>query len=359
MSPVVQPGLVERAIRLIPLPYILACMLAALVIGPPTQLLFHFFDTGDIGESFTRVFAGLMPAEAWQQVASFILWTAQAFYTFWSIRYTRQKIIQAESELAPLLPGGYQAFRQAFRHTGRFGPVLLLALLLIPSVPLFLVAALFGRVGASGVIYNAIRIPIIHIAYATMIWMYASALWGVYRLGAQPLRFKPFYEDGMMGARPLGALSLSLALVYFGNIGILTVIALISPVYSTYPLLLAALIVLGTAMFFLPLRSVHAQMAKEKGRWQQLVSTRMLQFARMIDPPPMAPQDPGPTGNAGMSREIADLRVALALESVERKVNAITTWPFDTGILARLAVLVTPILVGVVTQLLLTLFGFG
>src|SRR5207253_10345826 len=106
------------------------------------------------------------------------------------------------------------------------------------------------------------------VAWGTVFWVYMSSIYGLYVLGRQPLKLKAYSEDTMLGVRPIGYLSLHLAIVH------LSVIALGAVATSLYADLftitsLITFVIIGGALFFLPLTNVHRLIlrARRRNHW--------------------------------------------------------------------------------------------
>jgi len=343
-----RPTLVERVLGLLPMPYVWAALLVAAVLGSPGSLLLAYLETGDLARSLESFFFGYVPARLWQRILAVVLW--YAFYTilFWAIRHARLSVLAAEEDLKPLLSEP-DAFRRAFGSLSRFGPALLIGLI----VEALFIGEYRARLGhAPGTVsrvYEAISGPPLYVMVGTTLWVYVSALWGLYRLGRGPLRLEPFYEDKTMGLRPLASLSLSLSLAYFVLLLIMVLMLFIGPVRPEYVGTVIALLLLGVGLFFLPLLGAHRRMKEEKDALKKALLARWGEILTRS----LAPDDDA-DATASLAAEID---AVVALQALDRKVASIPTWPFDISILSRLGVMVLPIVVGLVTQLVANLLG--
>jgi hypothetical protein len=151
-----------------------------------------------------------------------------------------------------------------------------------------------------------------------------------------------------MGLKPMATLSLSLSAAYFGLLLIMGLMLLIGPVRIEYIITVAALLVLGLVLFFLPLIGAHRRMRAEKkalkeavrARWEGILADTL---SRADD------------GEHGADR--VDPGAVLALEALERKVAAAQTWPVDLPILGKLGVMALSIILALVTQVVSNLLG--
>lgn len=345
--------LAERFIVGFRLPYMAGAFLAGFVLfGFGSSLLFAYADPETRSRAFT---VALTPA-------SFLLYSLVT-YAFWVPRYMRETVARAGSSLSRLHPEGEDGFRRAFAPVSKVRPQVLtwlafLAILLFAlSVP-----AIVGtgdspiQVGGSGEldfldavasIVSLVTFAVITLALSAVVWTYWSVSQGIGRFGASDLRLRPYYEDRFLGLRPLGTLALALAAAYFAFIGLF----LASLLASTSPLtigdilgmggLLAGLVSLGLALFFLPLQSLHRRMldesARERKRMGDLLAASFDMGSR--------------TGAAG------DPAHVMKLEFMDRKVTEMSAWPFDLKILGTLSVIVVTVTAALLTQLVSLALG--
>lgn len=344
-----RPTLVERVLGWLPMPYVWAALLVAAVLGPPGSLLLAYLETGDLAGSLESFFYGYLPARLWQRLLAVVLWYVFYAILFWAIRHARLSVLEAEADLAPLLPEP-AVFQRAFGSLSRLGPALLIGLVMETLFIGDYRARLAHAPGSVSRVYEALSGPPLYLMVGTALWVYGTALWGLYRLGRGPLRLKPFYEDRTMGLRPLASLSLSLSFAYFVLLLIMVLMLFIGPVRPEYVGTVIALLLLGLALFFLPLIGAHARMKQEKEALQAVIRERWRDvLARNLAPPGIS----NPRSPAGADVDDA----VVTLEALERKVNAVPTWPFDLSILGKLGVMALPVLAGLVTQLVANLLG--
>lgn len=339
-----RPTLVERVLGWLPLPYRWAAVLMAAILGPPGSLAVAYAETGDLNASLLAYFYGYTPARRWQQILSVVLWFA--FYTilFWTIHHARRSVVQARGTLTPLLEDP-TAFDRVFGALPRLLPALLIGL----AIEALFIGDYRGRLAAApgpvSKVYEAVSGPPLYLMSGTAIWVYASAVWGLFRLGRGPLKLKPFYEDESMGLKPMALLSLSLSAAYFGLLLIMGLMLLIGPVRAEYVITVSGLLILGLVLFFLPLIGAHRRMRSEKKALQTAVRRRwegVLAGEMAEDRAAPAVRDPG---------------ALLALEALERKVTETQTWPVDVPILSKLGVMVLSIVLAIVTQIVMNWLG--
>ena len=147
------------------------------------------------------------------------------------------------------MSGGESAYHVAFRRFGSSPPVLLL------SIPLgifaFQATIQQTHIGLQFVATSILRV-INTIAVSTFIWTHAASSWELHKLGESKLELRSFVEDRLIGARPIGNISLSSTVAYLGG---LLLIFLLFPSYFLGYLAFQALLIfflaLGILMFFL------------------------------------------------------------------------------------------------------------
>jgi hypothetical protein len=321
----------ERVIRLLPLRYPLGALLLALLAGAPGLFLSVLLDTANFGQTVSELFG--YPAGGPASLLSLLgraVWTFLVFYVFLASRFLRSRLVGAEPIVRAVAPEGEQTLHQVFARISRLGPPLVFGLIwLVPTLPA-LVGEFAGVHGAAELVFQVGSNALIFLGIGTVVHVYTAGLRGIHELGRRDLQLRPYYDDPMLGLRPLGALSLSFAFVYFLGIGLGGLATFLTPdpqFRSLQSLLvLLSLIVLGVVMFFLPLRSLHRRMV-ECCRQNELVLHR--EYARLVA---------NRTGSDATALE--EVRDLLAARLAERKVAATATWPLDVQILGRLAALV-------------------
>ena len=352
-----RPTLLERAIGFIPLPYVASCVLLALIFGNPGSILARYLDTGDINEAISgSPYAPPAASPIWLRLLVDTIWTLLMVYVLLSVRSMRLRVAAAKPALLPLLPRGEENFNRIFGPVSHSGPPAALAILLFVPFSLSIVVTFSRTTGPFESAFLAVSTGLTIFTYPTFLWVYFRSIRGAHVLGKEPLRLKPYHEDPMMGLRPLGLLSLSLALAHFVGLGLLTVAISLEPGASPpeAAILPVVLILLGILLFFLPLYRVHGMMVRERQRAQALARSQYTRLAQGQD-------NPGSDGSDTMMAEVrnilADLRDAFRLDMEDRRIAAIPTWPFDTRILGRLAVIVLSVMAILLARIITVRFG--
>jgi len=312
--------LIERFVKLIPLPYPLAALIWSAVI--PSGPVFYVIQ---------YLVSGGFPLSLPNAILNFFL----PFYLFIMVRYMRLRVVASEASIAARLSGGVQDYERAFGRMTQQAPVIILTIFL----GTFLLAS-YAFAGVlppiPGIILgNIIVVYLNALAFSTYLWEFLTASLGLHRLGGESLRLGSFLEDRMMGSKPMGNLALSLTAVYFG--GLLLTDLLFStflPPSATGTASFLVLVLLGVVLFFLPLNSIHAEMQAEKRRLMEEVVARY---------PRLNPDPSQPKGTATMDdvhTRLARLTDLQEVEMLDRKIASLPTWPFDIQVVSRFITIV-------------------
>lgn len=334
-----RPTFIERLVSLLHLPYLLGSLILAAIVGPVGQVITRYLDTFNFGDSITKTFSiSYQTIPTIQGVINQGTYFGYLFYAFYAIRHMRMKVLEEKPKLVALSPTGEESFHKAFRRLSDQLPPAILSLLFIPLfVPYGLDILKQGTVYA---VYVTVSTLTLFVLAASVTWVYVSSLRGLQKIGKEPIRLKPFYEDKLLGLRSIGSLSLSLALVYFVSLIIVMIGVSISPdLVSTT--VIGAFVLVGIVLFFLPLNAIHKQMIEERHRWQSTIQGQMMKLAQTPETPPSHEQEATLDDLHG---SLSDLRTLLALQMTKEDLNAIPTWPFDTRILEKLAVIILSVI---------------
>lgn len=319
---------------MIPLPYALSCVIVAALIGPPAQLLSLYLDTRNINEAFARnainnglgIDPLLNTSPLTGNIASFVYFIFIAL-SLYGTRFMRTRIVAMEKKLLEISPSE-ETYHRAFGGIIKTKFTILLVAIL---VPVYAPVQMSVYSGYAYLIFSLIGVPLQGIAGFTFFWMYFRSLWGIYKFGREPLKLKPYYEDRMMGLRPLGSLSLTLALYFFLVWGaVFVVVNVLLPTSIGSIAVGLGFIVLGAVMFFLPLTNIHGKMREEKLREQGLIDKKFIQMRNALN------LEGGP--NSMEYQKMANEMIAFDI--VQRRVASIPTWPFDTSIIQRFVAIV-------------------
>jgi hypothetical protein len=158
---------------------------------------------------------------------------------------------------------------------------------------------------------------------ATFLLILASSMYCIYEWGKLPMRLKSFTEDRSLGLSPYGGASLLFVTLYLA-----AVVFTFPPLDYSNSTVLPGLILfflLGTVIFAGPLLSLReklAQTRKEKLDWIQRRHGRVIELIESSRDGPIDPL---------LVNEL------IAIDSIRKDLDRIHTWPFNAGILARLA----------------------
>lgn len=257
-------------------------------------------------------------------VAASILITFSLFLDLYLVRYLRRKMHAAESKLSALAADGPAAYARAFRVMGGTAGIVFFALVFF--ILYFLPRAQIATdpVSLWGI---GVLTVIVSLVYGTAFWTYLSGLWGVYRYGRERLILRPFYEDRLLGLRPLGRVVTTFALIFSVAITVTLGGEFVVGAADSIAINLG-IIALGVAMLFLPLRGIHSMMAhvKEEERAKLSSIGKGLLTEAVYE-------EHG--GEPSLSR-IQELLEIQRFQLLKTEAWNISEWPFEPGSVERL-----------------------
>ena len=330
-----EPTLLERFVALIPLPYTWAALIWSIVL--PSGLGFDLISYLGTGSAPISI----------EAIPNIVLNLVFIFYAFIMIRYMRQRVVATEPRIAARLAGGVEDYGRAFGRMTQTVPVLIMTLV-------FGTLILTGRASSGGlslnpflILANIIVVYLGSLAFSTYFWEFAVASWGLHKLGASSLKLGSFLEDRMMGARPMGNLALSLAVSYFGGVLFAALLfSTISPATLANQWPFIAFLLLGVALFLIPLNSIHAKMQAEKRRLLQEINARY---------PKLGTNTVQPRTDATM----ADVQAGLArltdlqeVEMLDKRITSLPTWPFDINVASKFITIVLSVTAVLLSRLI-------
>lgn len=331
-SRIENPTLIERFVKLIPLPYPLAALVwAAIIPSGPISYLTQYIASGPAPFSFPNAVLNLL----------------LPFYLFYMSRYMRQKVVVSEAPIAARLSGGVEDYQRAFGRITQSLPALLIAAFAGTVILVAYASAGILPPIPSIILGNIIVVYLNSLAFSTYLWEFAVASFGLHRLGGSSLKLGPFLDDRMMGSKPMGNLALSLTIAYFGGLLFSTLLfSTFLPSSLLSDVMLVVFLLLGVVFFFLPLNSIHAKMQAEKRRLMLEVSARY----------PQLHQDSSLSQeNATMDdvhRGLARLTDLQEVEMLDRKIAVLPTWPFDIQIVSRFITIVLSVTAVLLSRLI-------
>ena len=201
---------------------------------------------------------------------------------------------------------------------------------------------------------------------AFFLWTYGSSMLAIYRAGKLPLQLKPFTEDRTLGLKPFGTVSMRLASVYAIFPIIVTILQLVTinvevpggvtvglgSLRASDLVILGGLILVGVVLFLLPLIGIHRRLQDARRQELNWITPRYTSLVQRLKDRVTRP-DKFETVN-----EKDDLASELSVvRQIESDIHRIQTWPFDIGVITRLAtVLILPPILGVIARIMILIF---
>jgi hypothetical protein len=343
-----QLTIVERIIGLTRLPYTVGCLLIAVATGPSYFLVFYLGSLnpedalrGVVSNNAFRVAQFDQEIPLAQGLVETTLFTLALFLTMYFVRHWRLKLVRAQSSLSSLSPNGETSFHRAFGLVSSSKGALLVAfaIFLVYFPPrVFAVTHLVSLFGA------IILVPLEALAFGTAFWVYWSCLWGLHRFGFEPLNLKRFYEDSMLGLRPLGEITTSLTSTF----SVLMIVIFAGSLLTADIYNMGVLIVvfsLALAMLLLPLREIHVRMSQVKQ--QEDKSLRLRSIEPLFVAKYSGTEDP---------QILTRIEELLRLQALEHIVSRISVWPFETNLVERLIAVMLSVIAILLAELLLLAF---
>jgi hypothetical protein len=243
--------------------------------------------------------------------------------------------------LEPLMPKEERTVQDIFHPVCSFLPAIFLSILLAVVSLLSFPNQGQHAAGPISLALLVISFPFVYLVYGTFIWTYVSSIKCLHDLSKQPLRLAEFYEDSHLGMKPLGSLSLSLALVYFLGLGLIFFSFLSVPP----PLEVAVVIMIlaGIILFSLPLITIHKKMLDKKRDERKKLKSHYTQLLKLIGEP---------INNSDMT-EVKNLRYMVAVDIIDRQVTSIPVWPIDIKSLTWLSAIVLTVVMSIITRFVL------
>jgi hypothetical protein len=355
---VFRPTIIERILIASRIPYEIGIVLLAVFVGPLGNFLYLYSVSNNAVSSFYGTSMSMYAGEFgfieaiqsnWYSFAGNILWYAFLFYVAFIVRRLRMHLIKAEPELESLAPEKQKSVQEVFNIVSKVTPQLVITavflLVYATSVPDLMNR---GELTIFSTPVYVFRSLFRSVLFGSVLWLYSGALLGLYRFGKLNLKFKSCHEDLMLGTKKLGSLSFSFSIAYFLGLTLFAAQAVLGGLASQTPAInVVAILVLvpaGMALFIAPLISTHNRMAEVKKA--EIASTGKLLSEFIYRNPESARKK---------RQSAVEL---LALETTERRVMAIKTWPVENpliGKLALVAISVAATLIARIIQILLNI----
>jgi hypothetical protein len=341
----------ERIIGLTRLPYALGCLVTALVAGGPGTFLLFYIGTfngawawqSTVSVSVFSVLPLTQHVSAAEGVAEVAVTTLALFLDMYLIRYLRLKVLATEPKLSPLAPGGEIAFRRAFGPMAQAGGsvafTIVFLLAYLPARALIAGHALVPLVGITALSIVAFSV------YGAAFWVYLSCVWGVFRFGGEPLNLNPFYEDRMLGLRPLGQIVVWSAGIFTLAITVTLGASLITGDVASLSVNIV-IVATGVSMLFLPLLGIHGRMAQLKEEEEAKLGPLRRELLSPLTI--RAANDP----EQALSTKIDGLVGLQSYLTLRDEVSKIASWPFETQTVERLVAVLLAVFTVLMTRLL-------
>lgn len=353
---VFRPTLFESMLIASRIPYELGVVLIAVFVGPLGNFLYLYAVSNNAVSSFYGTFMSTNAGESgfiaaiqsnWYSFASNILWYAFLFYVAFTVRHLRTRLTQTEPELVSLAPKGKESIREIFGIVSKAIPQLVIMAIFIlvyaTSVPDLIGK---GELTALSTPVYVFRSLFRSLMFGSVLWLYCGSLWGLYRLGKQGLRFKSYHEDLMLGTKKLGALSFSFSLAYFLGLTLFAAQMILGGFAGQTAIVnVVAILVLvpaGIALFIAPLISTHNRMVEVKKA--EIATTGKL-LSEFIDRDPKS------------ARKKQSAIQLLTLETTERRVMSIKTWPVENPLIGKLALIAISVAATLIARLIQVLLN--
>ena len=164
-------------------------------------------------------------------------------------------------------------------------------------------------------------------------WTLAYSMFKIYQIGKIELMLRSFAEDRSLGLKPFAVESFRLTLVY---VGFVTIIVLFSAPqgFSSLPFLIfyLGLFLFGIVLFLLPLWSLHDRLVRFKNHNLRAIGQRYALLLKEFEE------------NSETRLEGTLASSLIAIDKVQRDIHQIRTWPFDAGIVAKLAAIMVSVI---------------
>ncbi len=349
-----RPTLLEKTLVFSHLPSVLGTIFVAAFAGPLGNFLYLYSVShnaiGALYQTFISTNAeefGLVAAvqSNWYSLAGNVLWYVFLFYVAFIIRYLGMCLVKAEPELISLAPNGEKDVRRIFNIVSEYFPQLV-----IMSVFLFVYATSVPELVGKGELtvlstpIYILRSLVRSVMFGSILWLYCASLLGLYRFGKQNLKLKSYHEDPTLGTRKLGSLAFSFLSAYFLGLtlfaGQMILGGLAGQTSVVNVIFMLVLVPVGITLFIAPLVSTHNRLLEAKRA--EIASTNKL-LSELIS----RIEETGEKDDQNMIR-------LLTLETVERKLMTVRTWPIENPLIGKLALITASVAAMLIARLIQT-----
>lgn len=259
-------------------------------------------------------------------------------HAFWGAAKIARDASALEPKLVELTYAGQEPSPRVFRGMGNtIGPILLALL-----VSLALLVVVVGAEAWWIVLALLVLNVVIHLPLATLFWAYLMLMFGLNRLGTRHLSLDAYGGDKSLGLRPVGRLAFTGFWVFAANLAPILLISLTFVVSLVVGLFV---FMAGVVAFFLSLWRVHEQMSRARQR--QLLRAQTL-YEQAYEPL-----------RTTHTLETLQERSGLlsAADALEKRADAIQTWPFSDALLARIVVIGLSVITAIIARLVMKPLG--
>ncbi len=345
--------LLEKMVRYFRLPSKMGILFIALLIGPLGNFLYLYSVSADPIGSFIAIFVSFSAGESghsdsfpmnYFSLASNLLWYGFLFYVAFLPGIFRSRLTKTEKELVSLSPKGSNNVQKSFEIISKALPQLGIA-----AIFLFVYATAIPDLWMRGEL-NILSFPVYilrslfrSLLFGSVLWFFLASLYALYRFGKNGLKLKRYNEDPMLGTKKMGSLSFSLSVLYFFGLGLFASQSILGEIASSQSVLvnllaMLFLIPIGIVFFMAPLVSTHNKLVEAKKIEVAVIGKRI---SELIDK--CAKED---------QEEDEHMIKLLTLENIEKKVNAIKTWPIESPVLGKLTLILLSVTATIIARII-------
>lgn len=267
-----------------------------------------------------------------------LVFTYAIALAIWGAAKIARDASDLEPRLAELTLVGQEPSPRVFRGMGStIGPILLAFVVSL--------AVLYVVVGTEAwwvILALLVLNVVIHLPLTTLFWAYLMLMLGLNRLGTRHLALEAYGGDKSLGLRPVGKLAFTGFWVFAATLAPIVLISLTFAVSLVVGLLF---FMAGVIAFFLSLWRLHEQMSRAKQR--QLLQAQTL-YEQAYEPLMTT-----------YTLEILKERSSLlsTAEALERRAEAIQTWPFSDALLARIVAIGLSVVTAIIARMVMKPLG--
>ncbi len=181
----------------------------------------------------------------------------------------------------------------------------------------------------------------------TALWTWAYSMVAIYRIGKLPMNLQPFTKDRTLGLGFFASTSMRLTAIYYLYISTQLIVDFSSLGFILTVLVRdTALIMFGLFLFLVPRISLRRKLLQARNQETDWIADRYTRVMKRVKSNPDASFD------QTIQQEL------LSIDKIQKDVHSIRTWPFDTGILVRLAAIILSLVAILLSAVVRDLFHF-